>query len=209
MERFLKWFSNVILFSCIMAVAAFSPEYIKCSISIRFQDRNRVARGSPRSFINNLFSTRPIDEPDRDAHVPRHATLSFEPIIEPKSVITGESHPKLVPAPSSRPFLPCTTEQKVQQLFPPAAFSRTLFPCDCPSIGTRKRRSPSGISSIWRLSHRTGFHLGGKKKGVDVESEENREKERASFVARPPSDRFLAGNVQILIYRTTRRRKME
>lgn len=152
MERFLKWFSNVILFSCIMAVAAFSPEYIKCSISIRFQDRNRVARGSPRSFINNLFSTRPIDEPDRDAHVPRHATLSFEPIIEPKSVITGESHPKLVPAPSSRPFLPCTTEQKVQQLFPPAAFSRTLFPCDCPSIGTRKRRSPSFRDLVYLAS---------------------------------------------------------
>lgn len=87
----------------------------------------------------------------------------------------------------------------MQQLFPP--LSREPFPPDCPSIGTRKRRSPSGIRLVFTSE-------GGKKwplEGVDVESEEKgKERERASFVERPPSDRSLPGNVQILIYRRRR-----
>lgn len=148
------------------------------------------------------FSQRgPIVETDQDAHVPWHATHS---ITEPKSVITRESHPKLVSHPLSHPFsfsLASSLHNGTEGAAAVStAFSRTLSP-DCPSIGTRKRRSPSGIRLVFTSE-------GGKKwplEGVDVESEEKgKERERASFVERPPSDRSLPGNVQILIYRRRR-----
>lgn len=40
--------------------------------------------------------------------------------------------------------------------------------------------------------------------GCDESEEKGKERERASFVERPPSDRSLPGNVQILIYRRRR-----
>lgn len=149
------------------------------------------------------FSQRgPIVETDQDAHVPWHATHS---ITEPKSVITRESYPKLVSHPLSHPLsfsLASSLHNGTEGAAAVStAFSRTLSP-DCPrKIGTRKRRSPSGIRLV--------FTSEGEKKvatgGGDVESEEKgKERERASFVERPPSDRSLPGNVQILIYRRRR-----
>lgn len=161
MERFLKcnFRTRNTLVVCIMSVAAFSPE-IKLECGVRFQDRNRVARGSPRSFINNLFSTRAIDEPDRDAHVPRHATLSFEPIIEAKSVITGESHPKLVP--SSRPFLPSFLAQRNRRCS--SCFHRRLSREPFSLVIVPRSGEISFRDLVYLALHRTGFHLGGEKR---------------------------------------------
>lgn len=95
--------------------------------------------------------------------MPWHATLS---IIEPKSVITRESHPKLVSRSSfiSPPFflplhLPCTTGTEGAAA---AAVSRELsreepfpLPSDCSSIGDLPRGDllpgsrVSGIASDW------------------------------------------------------------
>lgn len=96
------------------------------------------------------FSQRgPIVETDQDAHVPWHATHS---ITEPKSVITRESHPKLVSHPLSHPLsfsLASSLHNGTEGAAAVStAFSRTLSP-DCPSIGTRKRRSPSGIRLVF------------------------------------------------------------
>lgn len=94
--------------------------------------------------------------------MPWHATLFFEPIIEPKSVITRESHPKLVSRSSfiSPPFfLPCIfLAQRNGRCS--SCFHRFLEnPFPRLSLDW-KRRSPSGISHCIGLV----FILEGKKK---------------------------------------------
>lgn len=103
------------------------------------------------------FSQRgPIVETDQDAHVPWHATHS---ITEPKSVITRESHPKLVSHPLSHPLsfsLASSLHNGTEGAAAVStAFSRTLSP-----------RLSLDWNSQEEISFRdpTGFHLGGGKK---------------------------------------------
>lgn len=140
------------------------------------------------------FSQRgPIVETDQDAHVPWHATHS---ITEPKSVITRESHPKLVSHPLSHPLsfsLASSLHNGTEGAAAVStAFSRTLSP-DCPPIVPRLELARGDLlpGSDWfspRRGEKSGHWRGWMWK---VKKKEKKEREPALLNVLRAIDLFL------------------